>query len=124
MDDNGATTTVSVKARDGSGSRTESSTTSSATAAGWLGVLWEGSSRRVGAGLRSTAPSGSPGAASGWWPRTYRFSEDFAVGQDYWGFRWDLANLTNLHIAQANTTTGSKFTFTEFVVMAQIGSIG
>lgn len=93
----------------------------STTSAGWMGFRWDGPALKVTGAIRSTSPSGNPGEASGWCPSTYELGDYAQHGQDYWGTQWRPDSLTNIHLAQTNTTTGSKATFTYVSVLCEIG---
>lgn len=113
-----ASSVAQIIARDSAGA-TESLTDAAFTASGWMGWLWDPATVRILEQVVSTSPSGDPGAASGWWPRSYPAAEGISVGQDYRGSLWRLANLTDLRIGQINTTTGSKYTFTHLAIVRE-----
>ena len=62
--------------------------------------------------MLSTSPSGTPGAAAGWWPTLYLSTSRYRWGQDYAGgtVLWSTLALTDLWLSMSNVTTGSKWT--------------
>lgn len=88
------------------------------TAAGWLGMLFQGARRSISNALLSTSPSGTPGVD--WWPTAYFGAERLAFDQGLCAQAWQLNLFTDLLLVQIGSTNTEKFTATDVAILRTV----